>query len=246
MAYELILGASWLVQFEYFFSSCPEIRPEWVFCLLTTMISTWMYYSEASTYFFLDFHVALPKRPTPCNTSTNPLPKCWWCWCSLSMAASPSIRAGLGFPRRSHLWLYTTTKITPCCCHFTLFCFLIWQAYHTFFLMYLKIYFIIENLRYIAETTRYSITQERVKLLYSTRIEHPKSYIAWYIAKKQLYTIVYSIYLFCIPAFLPFGTVCSHDSARTWRSWIRRCGSRTAWERNRRSTLCLAVFYSFK
>ena len=114
-----------------------------------------------SAYFFLVFHVAMPKRPVPGNTSTNPLPIiCWWCWCSLSMATSPSKPAGIRFPRIHHLLLYTTTNITPCCCFITPFCCLITPFY----------WYIIENLRCIAKNPRYSTTQELVRLLYCAGI----------------------------------------------------------------------------
>ena len=82
--------------------------------------------SITSTDFFLDFHVALPKRPDLGNASTNPLPIiCWWCWCCLSMAGSPSKPAEISLPLIYHLLLYTTTNITPCCCHITPCCCLI-------------------------------------------------------------------------------------------------------------------------
>ena len=111
--------------------------------------------------FFLDFHVALPKRPDLGNTSTNPLPFiCWWCWCCLSMAASPSKPAEISLPLIYHLLLYTTTNITPCCCHITPFCCLITPFF----------WHIIEKLCYIAKKTQYSMTQEQVKLLNSTGI----------------------------------------------------------------------------
>ena len=123
-----------------------------------------MYYFHI---FFIDFHVALPKRPDPSNTSTNLLPVCWWCWCRLSIAASPSKQAGIRFPRISHLLLYTITDITHCECLIKPFCCLITPFF----------WYVIENLCYIAENPRYSTTQERVRQLFSTGIQHPKSFI---------------------------------------------------------------------
>ena len=99
------------------------------------------------------------------------------------MAASPSKPAEIRFPCISHLLLYKTTNITPCCCHITPFC-----CHITPFFWYIT-----ENLLYVAEKTRYSMTQEQVKQLYSTRKWHPKSYRAWYIATKTAISI-YHIY----------------------------------------------------
>ena len=131
---KLILGSFWPASLSIIFSAYPE----WVFFIWTTMISIWMYYFHI---FFLDFQVALPERPDLGNTSTNPLPICSWCWCSLSMATSPSKPAGIRFPRIHHLLLYTTTNITPCCCFITPFCCLITPFY----------WYIIENLRCTVE-----------------------------------------------------------------------------------------------
>ena len=62
----LILGASWQAQFEY----CPE----WVFFV---MDHNDVYLNVLlPLVFFLEFHVALPKRPDPGNISTIPLQIC--------------------------------------------------------------------------------------------------------------------------------------------------------------------------
>ena len=129
-----LLGTSWQAEVEYFFFC---VCPEWVFFLMD--------HNECitSTYFFLDILVALPKWPDLGNTSTIPLPIiCWWpwCWCCLSMAASPSQPAEISIPLIYHLLQYTTTNITPWCCYITPFCCLITPFY----------WYIIENLRYIA------------------------------------------------------------------------------------------------
>ena len=76
---------------KYFFN-----EPQWF--VLECITSTW---------FFLDFHVALPKRPDLGNTSTNPLPIYWWCWCRRSIAVSQSKPTGVRFPRVSHLCYIT-------------------------------------------------------------------------------------------------------------------------------------------
>ena len=104
--------------------------------------------------------IFLPKRPDQGNTSTNPLPICWWCLCRRSMAASQSKPSRIRFPRISHLLLYTTTNITSCRWLIIPFCCLITPFF----------WYIIENLRHIAENPRYSMTQELVSRLYSTGI----------------------------------------------------------------------------
>ena len=122
MAYELILGSSWPAQFEFFFHCQPRMS------IVFNGLPLFLLECITSTYFFLDFHVALPQRPDMGNTSTNPLPIiCWWCWCSLSMAASPSKPAGI------HAY-YTFCYIPPPTSHLLphhTFLF----PYHTFFLV---------------------------------------------------------------------------------------------------------------
>ena len=82
-----------------------------------------------SNFFFLDFLVALPKWLDLGNTSKNPLPIIfWWCWCRLSMAASPSQPAEISFPLIYHLLLNTTTLLLPYCTFLS--------PYHTFLLVY--------------------------------------------------------------------------------------------------------------
>ena len=112
--------------FAIIFKKCREARgiwtdswlllagPIWVICFLCWPQWPRMSYffngpqwfwldCVSSTSCYLDFYVAFPTRPDPGNTSTIPLPICWWCWCHRSMAASPSKPAGIRFPLISHL-----------------------------------------------------------------------------------------------------------------------------------------------
>ena len=121
------------------------------FNLLVTMISTWMYYFH---WFFLDFHVVLPKRPVQIQYKST---------ANMLVVLVPPAPAGVCQPvhgcqpvrtrrnqvsthitpfaiyhRKYHTLLYTTTNITPCYHTFLL-------PYHTFFLVYHR------NLRCIAQ-----------------------------------------------------------------------------------------------
>ena len=100
-------------------------------------------------------------------------------------------------------WNQVSTQISP----FAMYCYIsspishlvfalshLLLPYHTFCCLITPFnWYIIEKLRYIAENPRYIMTQELVRLLCSTVIQHQKSYIAWYIAEKQLYTMLYSM-----------------------------------------------------
>ena len=99
------------LQMHLFFTACPEFvffphQTQWF--LLECIIST---------YFYLDIHVALPERPDPGNTSTNPLPIWRWCLCSLSMTTSPSKPAGNKFLCISHLCISHLCYIGPLILH---------------------------------------------------------------------------------------------------------------------------------
>ena len=103
-----------------------------------------MYYFH---FFFLDFHVKLPKRPDPGNTSTKSTAEFSANMLVVLVAASPSKPTGIRFPPDSRQQVQT--RRSQVSTHITLFAIyhhqhhtlllpyhIFWLPCHTFFLVY--------------------------------------------------------------------------------------------------------------